>query len=83
MSETVTGVKTNGAITRETMASGRKASGKDHVINGRPRVHSPAGVAHRAKRRLLTYEPHPSTCETRLLKGFNKPGSMNPRKVGR
>jgi hypothetical protein len=78
VSDKVTGVKTNGAITRETMASG-----KPKGYNLRPRVHSPAGIKARADRRAATFEPRPSTCETRLMKGFNKPGSMNPRKVNR
>ena len=78
MSETVTGVKTNGAITRETMASG-----KPKGYNRRPRVHSPAGIKARADRRAATFQPRPSTCETRLMKGYRSPGSMNPRKVGR
>ena len=77
------GVKTNGAITRETMASGRKSSGRKHVRNDRPRVHSPAGVAFRAKIRAAHYQPRPSTCEDRFMKGYNRPGSLNPRKVGR
>jgi hypothetical protein len=78
-----TGVKTNGAITRNTMASGRKSTGKKHVRNDRPRVHSPAGVARRAKVRATHYEPRASTCEGRFMKGYKRPGSMNPRKVGR
>jgi len=57
MSDTVTGVKTNGAITRATMASGRKPKGTRHVINQRPRLHSPAGIAVRAARREATFEP--------------------------
>jgi hypothetical protein len=81
MSET--GVKTNGAVTRETMASGRKSTGRKHVRNGRPRVHSPAGVTTRAKARAANSQPRASSCETRLMKGFNTPGSMNPRKVSR
>ena len=80
MSEKITDVKTNGAITRETMASG---SPDGRRRNQRPRVNSPAGIAWRAKRRATTYAPRPSTCEVRLLKGFKQPGSMNPRKVGR
>jgi hypothetical protein len=83
MSDAEKNVKTNGAITRETMASGRKSTGKKHVRNSRPRVHSPAGVVSRAKIRAAHYEPRASDCEARLMKGYNRPGSMNPRKVGR
>jgi hypothetical protein len=83
VSDTEKNVKTNGAITRETMASGRKSTGRKHVRNSRPRVHSPAGVASRAKARVAHYEPRASDCEGRLMKGYNRPGSMNPRKVGR
>lgn len=81
MSET--GVKTNGAITRETMASGRKSSGRKHVRNDRPRVHSPAGITSRVAARAATFEPRASTCEGRFMKGYKRPGSRNPRKVGR
>jgi len=72
------GYKTNGQVERETMASGKSTG-----LNHRPRVHSPAGIKVRATRRLETYEPRPGSCEGRLAKGFNKPGSLNPRKVGR
>lgn len=70
MSDKVTGVKTNGAITRDTMASG-----KPKGYNQRPRLHSPAGIKARAKRRAATAHTDRS--------GFHAPGSMNPRKVGR
>jgi hypothetical protein len=48
-----------------------------------PRRSGPKGIAARIKRRVASYEPKPSTCEARFLKGYNKPGSENPRKVGR
>lgn len=75
MSDKVTGVKTNGAITRETMASG-----KPKGLNQRPRIHSPAGIKVRADRRTATYKPNQ---QDKFSGGFRKPGSMNPRKVGR
>jgi len=77
MSEKVTGVKTNGAITRETMASGNPGSRRR---NQRPRLHSPAGIRVRAARRLATCKPKQ---RDRFSEGFREPGSMNPRKVGR
>ena len=87
--EKVTGVKTNGAITRETMASGRnsnvvrKRHGKGrHVVNDRPRVSSPAGIKVRAARRVASAAPS-GPREQRFDRGYNVPGSLNPRKVGR
>jgi len=80
MSDTVTGVKTNGQVTRETMASGNP---NGRARNQRPRVHSVAGIKVRAAIRAANYEPKPSTCEPKFVKGFRKPGSLNPRKVGR
>lgn len=75
MADKVTGVKTNGAITRETMASGKSTG-----VNHRPRLHSPAGIKVRAARRAATYQ---SKTRDRFSGGFHEPGSMNPRKVGR
>lgn len=77
MSDKITGVKTNGAITRETMASGNAGSRR---LNQRPRVHSPAGIKVRAERRIKTYKPKQ---QDKFSGGFHKPGSLNPRKVGR
>lgn len=78
MSEKVTGVKTNGQVTRETMASGNKNS----RLNQRPRLRSPAGIQMRADRRAATFEARGAR-DGKFDKGFHKPGSRNPRKVGR
>jgi len=79
MSDKVTGVKTNGQVTRPTMASGNPGTRRR---NQRPRLHSPAGVKARAARRAATAEPRGAR-EQRFDRGYHVPGSMNPRKVGR
>jgi hypothetical protein len=43
--------------------------------NTRRRISSPRGIAQRAAVRLDTFTPN--------VEGHHKPGSMNPRKVGR
>lgn len=48
--------------------------------NGLPRVHSLEGVLVRARQRAITMPKAPGT---KYVNGFRKPGSMNPRKVGR
>lgn len=77
MSEKETGVKTNGQVTRETMASGNAGTRRR---NPRPRVHSVAGIQVRAELRAKHYQPQ---VKDRFSAGYHKPGSLNPRKVGR
>lgn len=71
--------KTNGQITRETMASGNP---NGRARNQRPRVHSPAGIDARVARRVATAEARGAR-EQKFDKGFHIPGSRNPRKVSR
>lgn len=77
--EKVTRVKTNGQVTRETMASGNP---NQRARNNRPRVHSPAGIKHRAELRAKHHAAS-GPREMKFDKGYNEPGSLNPRKVGR
>lgn len=48
--------------------------------NRLPRISSPAGIQARHDQRVATMPRAPGT---KYVGGFTKPGSMNPRKVGR